>query len=214
MSLTSIAKKFGTDKLTQGFIDVYQQCFSTLQDSAQHVLEIGVWQGASHLMWQEYFSNASIYGIDFSKAPSTIKSLSVIKERGINIEIGDQSKREDLQTALQGFNTPQFDIIIDDGGHTMEQQQITLGYLFPHLKSGGLFIVEDLHTSYLSNFGFSKEKNNGSCQILENFISTGSISSPYMTAEETSYLEDKILQCEIYRTRGDNSCITSILTKK
>jgi cephalosporin hydroxylase len=214
MSLTSIAEKSGTDKLAQGFIDIYQQYFSTLQDSAQHVLEIGIWQGASHLMWQEYFSNASIYGIDFLKAPSAIKSLSVIKERGINVEIGDQSKRGDLQTALQGFNNPQFDIIIDDGGHTMEQQQVTLGYLFPHLKSGGLFIVEDLHTSYLPNFGFSKKENNGSCQILENFILTGSISSPYMTEEETLYLEDKILQCKIHRTRGDNSCITSILTKK
>jgi hypothetical protein len=48
-----------------------------------------------------------------------------------------------------------FDIVLDDGGHTMKQQIVTIKTLFPHVKNGGVFVVEDTHTSYWPGFGIA-----------------------------------------------------------
>ena len=65
--------------------------------------------------------------------------------------IADQDDPEQLNAIMQktGGN---FDVIIDDGGHTMSQQITSFTTLFPHVKSRGVYIIEDLHTSYYRDF--------------------------------------------------------------
>lgn len=65
----------------------------------------------------------------------------------------DQSNKEDLHAFASQIGP--FDIILDDGGHTMDQQINSLNALFPYLKAGGLYIIEDLHTSYWEVYGGS-----------------------------------------------------------
>ena len=75
---------------------------------------------------------------------------------------GNQEKVDDLEKFLLMYGKD-FDIIIDDGGHTMRQQQISLGVLFDAVKSGGYYIMEDLHTcsgEWEELYGF-KTINNG-----------------------------------------------------
>jgi hypothetical protein len=64
----------------------------------------------------------------------------------------DQGNSHELQRFVQ-LSGGNFDIILDDGGHTMQQQITSFTVLFPHVKSGGMYIIEDLHTSYWSSFG-------------------------------------------------------------
>jgi hypothetical protein len=72
-------------------------------------------------------------------------------EPGIEIVIGDQADRQ-LHAALRA-KYGEFDIVIDDGGHSMAQQTITFEEQYPAVKNGGIYLTEDLHTSYFERWG-------------------------------------------------------------
>ena len=97
-------------------------------------------------MWKQYFGPGTrIYGID------TNPKCKALEEENINILIGSQSDR----TFLRSVKTliPPIDILIDDGGHTMKQQRIAFEELFDHVKDDGVYLIEDLHTSYWMRYG-------------------------------------------------------------
>ena len=116
-------------------------------------MEIGVETGRSHRLWLEYFPNAIIYGMDvFDETDRSgyveefhrLQRGNPYLDRSIMFE-GDQSNADDLQRFLSEYGGD-FDIIIDDGGHSMEQMQTSLNYLWNSVKSGGLYVIEDLHS--------------------------------------------------------------------
>ncbi len=111
------------------------------------VLEIGVWRGGSLDLWNQYFGkdNCELYGLDIDP------SCKRFEKDNVKILIGDQSDKIFLQSIID--TTQPFDIIIDDGGHTMVQQINTFEVLYDHVKPGGVFLCEDLHTSYWSEYG-------------------------------------------------------------
>ena len=78
---------------------------------------------------------------------------------GLTVEIGDQSDGIFLQDVATKHRP--FDIIIDDGGHKMNQQIASFNALWPRLSDGGLYVVEDTHTSYWLGFdgGFRAKKS-------------------------------------------------------
>lgn len=105
-------------------------------------LEIGISHGGSLKMWRNYFgSEANIYALDIN--PHCTK----MSEEGFNI-IGDQEDKDFLRKT---FSDIVFDIIIDDGGHTMKQQINSFEALYPQVNpNGGIYLCEDTHTSYWS----------------------------------------------------------------
>lgn len=153
--LNELGLKYRTDKAVDGkrgepgkghdYLRIYER-FSVLERTeVLKVLEIGVQKGASIRMWEEYFPNATIYGLDIAES-----ALNVTGDR-IRIQLVDQSNAAALQ-AFAEQNGP-FDLIVEDGSHIWAHQIIGLQTLLPHLKPGGQYIVEDLHTSYASEFG-------------------------------------------------------------
>jgi len=132
-------------KLTHYF-SVYEKHLARFRGKPVRILEIGVYKGGSLDMWRSYFGqDAYLVGIDIFQ-----EALSLA---GTNTEIilADQSNRAEL---LKHFaNRPQFDIILDDGGHHMHQQITSFETLFPLLGPDGVYLVEDVHTSYWSQFG-------------------------------------------------------------
>jgi hypothetical protein len=97
-------------------------------------------------MWRSYFGpEARIIGIDFN--PEAKKW----EKDGFEIFIGSQSDPEFWDNFFSAVGD--VDIILDDGGHTNEQQIITTYKCIPHIKNGGMLIVEDTHSSYLKAFG-------------------------------------------------------------
>jgi hypothetical protein len=97
-------------------------------------------------MWRSYFGDkARIIGIDIN--PECKKFTAP----GIEIIIGDQGDREFLKSVAN--RVPRIDILIDDGGHRMEQQIASFEELFPHISNGGVYLCEDTHTSYFEQYG-------------------------------------------------------------
>ena len=155
-TLKDLAKKFGTDKYSHRFCDFYEQQISHLRQEKIKLLEIGILKGRSLKMWKEYFPHGLIYGAD-------VIDKSHLMEDRISIEKCDQENQEDLKHL---FNGETFDIIIDDGGHTMKQQQFTLANLFCRIKPGGVFFMEDLHTSYSHTTKFNNENYKTTAELL------------------------------------------------
>ena len=150
-----------TDKFTGHNYDlVYDRYFPPyLGRDRIKMLEIGLGcgmphpytAGASTLLWTEYFKSVSdfeLHVFEYNK-PCAEAWFNLHKLPKAFLHTGDQSNITDLERAItsSGGN---FDIIIDDGGHTMKQQIVSVEYLFPNaLKPGGIYIIEDLHTSIL-----------------------------------------------------------------
>jgi len=141
MSLDELGLKYQTDKAStcHNYLQYYEMFFSPLKDKVKNLLEIGVWEGASLKMWKEYFVNADVVGID-------IEDKKQFNSERIRTIICDQSSHSQLMNLFDLH--PSFDIIIDDGSHIGEHQLISFNTLFPLLKSGGLYCIEDALCNY------------------------------------------------------------------
>lgn len=133
------------DKYTHYF-DIYERHLSRYRNQAVHFVEIGVFQGGSLQMWKHYFGpKAHIYGVDIN--PECKK----FEENQIQVFIGDQADRHFLRELRAKL--PRIDIVLDDGGHLMHQQIATFEVLYPAIAEDGVYLCEDLHTSYFGDCG-------------------------------------------------------------
>jgi len=199
-----------TDKMdTHGFTEIYEHLFYPLKSSPIKLLEIGVWKGGSLKVWCEYFPKAAVYGID-------IYDTSELNSDRIKTFVADQAKRDQLRSFIDKYGGD-FDILLDDGGHTMEQQQVSFGYLFKYLKAGGYYVIEDVHTSLVDrypNFGGEKDEHNTTLTMINHFIRNGRIKSVYLTPEEQNFLENNIEYCNLFFRLNYAHSITCIFKRK
>lgn len=121
------------------YFEAYAFHLNQFIDKPINLLEIGIGQGGSLEMWKNYFKNGNIYGLDCKTECKNYES-----ER-VHVFIGNQANINTLEKLIKKIS---FDIIIDDGGHKMIEQLISFNILFPSLNNGGIYIVEDLCTSY------------------------------------------------------------------
>ena len=123
------------------YLDIYDRHFAAYRHTPVRMLEIGVFHGGSLEMWREYFgSDASICGIDVN--PECANRVTPPNQ----VRIGSQADPEFLRSVVDEFGAP--DIILDDGSHIARHQRVSFDTLFPLLREGGLYVIEDLHTSY------------------------------------------------------------------
>jgi hypothetical protein len=120
------------------YFDIYDRHLSKFIETDLTLVEIGVYSGGSLDMWRNYFgARCKIYGVDIAEV------CKVYEGPQIQIFIGDQEDR--------GFwynfraQTSSLDVVIDDGGHSFNQQIVTLEELLPHMNAGGVYICEDVH---------------------------------------------------------------------
>ena len=141
-TLNEIGLVYGTDKSSahHNYLRFYESHFEPIRNEPLKILEVGVLNGASIRTWEAYFPNATLIGADIDR-----RCLQYATARA-TIEIIDQSNLQDL-VAL-GLRHGPFDIVIEDGSHLWEHQITTLKTLFPFVKDGGIYVVEDLHTSF------------------------------------------------------------------
>ncbi len=146
--LDNLAILSGTDKSSHfhDYTKVYAFYFDSIKDAKLNFMEIGVQRGYSVCLWENYFKNANLHFIDIS-----YQLLSYNPKRAF-LHTADQSNPDQL-TAVADQIQGGLDIIIDDGGHLMDQQITSFKALFPYLNSGGIYIIEDLHTSYWASCG-------------------------------------------------------------
>lgn len=153
MSLDKLALEHGTDKssINHNYAVKYESYFNHIKNDDLKILEIGVLLGNSLKMWEEFFPNAEIYAIDLD--PQCEK----YETKRTTVLIGDQSDLNFLESVCKEVT---FDIIIDDGSHIPKHQIASFEYLFKKLKPGGIYVIEDIHTSYCNHPKFSTDKIN------------------------------------------------------
>lgn len=128
------------------YFQVYDEIFSRFRGKKITFVEIGVLDGGSLFMWRDFFgSEARIIGVDLN--PSAKKWES----NGFEIFIGSQSDPKFWEFFFDSIGNA--DIILDDGGHTFEQQIVTAECCIPFINNGGILVIEDTHTSYMPAFG-------------------------------------------------------------
>lgn len=147
MKLDEIALKYGTDKSSIGhnYTKLYEKYFEELRNKPINFLELG-WGGyedpnaggESARMWREYFTKARITVLDIHPKNNKID--------GVKFE---QGRQEDKGKAFATFHrNGEFDVIIDDASHISSLTIQSFKNYFPALKGGGLYVIEDLHSSY------------------------------------------------------------------
>lgn len=168
-SLTEIANDLRIDKGTlqelqgHGYTIIYEQLFKPLLDGREvSLMEIGVYDprfpGGSVELWKSYFPDLYFVGMDINP------DARVLDERNIHIFIGDQNSKTDLVECMYQHGVL-FDVIIDDGSHVGEHILTSFSMLFPYVKPGGYYIIEDLHSIYTDfNLTFAKLK-----QLIEKY---------------------------------------------
>ncbi len=205
--LTRLADAHKTDKgsALHHYTEVYEYFFYPIRLSARKICEIGILGGASLKMFADYFPGAVIYGID-------IKDASSLNSDRIKTYIADQSNREQLRAFVKASGSD-FDLILDDGGHTMKQQQVSMAFLFQHVKHGGYYIIEDLNTSLFLEYEVARDESNSTLTMINHYIRTGQIESIYMTGEEKRYLTREIDYCN-FLSRDNGGSMTCIFKRK
>lgn len=135
-------KDYPTDKYDTGLIADYERLFLDLKKRPVKYLEIGILKGGSLLWAKNYFAKGSeIYGLDIE-----IKSKSI---NGVVMSEIDQADSAKLSSF--GKEMGPFDIIVDDGCHFKTLTENTFNCLYPYLKKGGKYIIEDWGAGYLPN---------------------------------------------------------------
>jgi hypothetical protein len=123
------------------YFEVYSKYMSSYCGKSPVILEIGVNKGGSLELWRKWLGpHARIYGIDVEPAAQTLAPHDT------KVFIGDQADPVFLDKVI--FEVGQFDVIIDDGGHTANQQITSFETLYKHMTQNGVYIVEDTHTAF------------------------------------------------------------------
>ena len=146
-SLDQIGGHYCTDKSYPNrtaqitYLEIYEMYFQRFKEAAIDMVEIGVRRGQSINTWNKYFTNAnSIYGIDIDE--TWWSSLLFDHIHYIHADATEAA-------ILDNFSPEQqFDIIIDDASHINEQIIKSFEIFYPRLKSGGIYVIEDLYNSY------------------------------------------------------------------
>lgn len=167
--LDELAIKYGTDKTAyyiHDYTTIYHSLYKNRREDVKKVLEIGIgikevmWYipnykiGASLYMWRDYFPNAEIYGID-------IEPKVIFQDERIHTIQGNQGLSGHLFNAIETFGK-EYDLIIDDGSHNINDQLISAIVLMYYLKSNGYYIIEDVKDpepiiQQLQHFGYKLE---------------------------------------------------------
>ena len=128
------------DKLLHYF-DIYDTWLSKFKGKSPRVLEIGVKHGGSAELWYKHFGEGThITGVDLNPIAQDAEYLTLLQ--------GNQGDSDFWDTFIKQHGDTGFDIILDDGSHENAHQILTLEKLWPLLRSNGVFLCEDTHTSY------------------------------------------------------------------
>lgn len=160
-TLKELFDKYGTDKARNGYHDVYESLLAPRREDITRVLEVGIGTldpaapssmvgyaaehytpGGSLRAWADYFPNAVIWGLDTQ--PDTLLEESAF----IMTCLADSTKKDQVDRVLGDLI---FDLIIDDGDHSVGSQVATLRNLWDRVATGGLYVIEDIYSQAAMN---------------------------------------------------------------
>lgn len=210
-SLADLALEFGTDKLTHGYLTTYEKYLAPRRKDPLTIVEIGLKKRAKGVagceslrMWREYFPNARVVGLDIID----VATLPVVN--GTEVYQCDSTDPKLLASVLERHGI-QPDILIDDGAHTPRSHQIALGVIFPRMRSGGIYFIEDLQVCINPNVFARWEvtPENNTITYLQKLEETRESKSVFLDPPTNGYLSS-----HVDRIAFANKFYMAVLTKK
>jgi predicted O-methyltransferase YrrM len=196
-TLDEIALREGTDKSSRGhgFADIYEELIGDRREQPLTVLEIGVHEGASLRMWRDYLPNATVVGIDKNEG-----SAAHAGER-ISVYVGSQGRTSLLERVAA--ETGPFDLVVDDGSHLFKAQTTSLEHLWPHLRPGGTYVIEDINTSYMESYGMAWREPDTTVESLKGVVDDvhASCHRQPTTLDDVESIHFHFALCAIRRSR-------------
>ena len=221
-ALTRLADRYGSDKGSRvggnRYARVYEALFGPLRDRPVRLLEIGLlgrghgWdedslrdigQACGHdapslRMWADYFRGGEIFGLDFN-------DFSSVRIDRCRILRGDMGRPDDLNAVLDVVGND-LDIVIDDASHASHDQQLALGMLFPAVRPGGFYVIEDLTFQPASRERPDAVKT---LDVLRRAEFTGAFEAPHISREASNYLEQHVERVALFDAVGPGSALES-----
>jgi hypothetical protein len=176
------------------YFDIYERHFARFRDNPIKMLEIGVHGGGSLDMWKAYLHpESTIIGIDITP------ECAQYAGGNIEIHIGSQDDAKFLEKVADQYG--QFDIVLDDGSHVNSHVIKTFEVLYPRVAHDGVFMVEDMHTSYWPKFGGGLRKEGTFIEFAKNKIDE----------INASHVREKFDLTEVSRTTDSLSFYDSVV---
>lgn len=150
------------------FLPIYSRLFAPYRDGMRNgrplrFLEIGVYEGGSLDLWRRFFGpSAILYGIDVDPR------CAVFDGRAAQVRIGSQADPAFLRSVVEEMGG--VDIILDDGSHVASHQRVSFKTLFPLMAEDGLYVAEDLHTSYWRDYEGGYRRRGTFLEMTKAFI--------------------------------------------
>lgn len=184
--ITELAQKYDTDKKVHGYLPYYEMYLAAFRNCPGRLLEIGVNKGESLNLWKEALPHFVVEGLDLQEKPNL----------NTKVYVGSQSDRAFLATL------PDYDIVIDDGGHRSTEQIISL---VSKIQASRLYVIEDLHTSQPALY--DQYHHPGEITCLDYLIQYPNLKPGYISTEEHERLKGR----KIYVEQGVFSPVAFIL---
>ena len=194
--LCEIGKRFDTDKSSQRsnvtdsrhchpYTLFYDGLFKNKKNDKLQIAELGILEGSSLLMWQEYFKNSDIYGFEYNT-----NFINLFKQKYNNDRISlseiDVTNITSIQNTFSKLNV-MYDIIIEDTTHQMNDQINVIKNIYQYLKPGGILIIEDIFKSYDENDYLEKLKD-----VLPHFQDYYFVELDHVNKVSTGWNNDKL----------------------
>jgi cephalosporin hydroxylase len=130
-----------TDKHATGLATVYAQLFGAWRDRPVRVLEIGIFQGGSLWFWAELFPHPEtlIVGLDVQIPPVAFPA-------NVRLHVCDQNDATAVREIAAQYGP--FDLIVDDGCHFTAETRLSFTTMFPAVRVGGSYVIEDWAVGY------------------------------------------------------------------
>lgn len=133
-----LGEKYKPTKRMHDYLRHYEIHFGPIRDDVRNVVEIGVQTGNSLMLWEEYFPQAKIWGVDVDPNCASLSGGRRI------VRIGDQADETFLRGLVAEISMHGgIDIVVDDGSHRIDHQMASFETLFPFLNSEGVYVIED-----------------------------------------------------------------------
>lgn len=145
MSLENIVDNSRTDKNTvHSYLPLYQKLLVNKKETAKNVLEVGVQAGGSIKMWSDFFTNATVYGLDIINNDNHLEFIK--NKENIKLYTSTDAYNKDFFTTTFLNKNIKCDLMLDDGPHTLESMIRFIKLYSQIMTDDGILIIEDVQS--------------------------------------------------------------------
>ena len=143
MSLEHLVNNLRTDKnTTHSYLPLYQKLLVSKKETARNVLEVGIFLGGSINLWSEFFTNATVYGLDIINSDEVWEGIK--NNEKIILHTSTDAYNNDFFTNNFLHKNIKFDFMLDDGPHTLESMKQFINLYSQIMTDDGILIIEDV----------------------------------------------------------------------